>query len=83
MKSLIKTIIDFKRGSGEFEQDEEQKVMTRLTTYQLVFCVLDIGEEFTKNGNRWVKRSTRTAYLKNKPHIWFYFRNKDIINISR
>jgi hypothetical protein len=45
------------------------------------FSQIKIGEEFSLTTNqessRWIKKSSRTAYLKDTPSLWFYFSQKE------
>jgi hypothetical protein len=52
------------------------------TVWQVAyFRDVPIGAQFHCNGNRWMKRSSRTAVMV-KPDsyagIWFYFRGRDL-----
>lgn len=52
--------------------------MTTVIRQQYVyFSELPIKAEFYRNGNLWIKRSSRTAYLPEYDR-WFYFREKDL-----
>lgn len=44
------------------------------------FSAVTSGEVFTYNGNVWVKRSTRTAYLPMYRRV-FYFGMSDIVRL--
>ncbi len=52
---------------------------------QVDFEDVGTGLEFEKNGNLWVKQSTRTAKII-KPveysNVWFYFSKREKINVS-
>lgn len=46
------------------------------------FNKANVGETFWRNGNKWQKRSTRTAAMvfpTEYAATWFYFANNDII----
>ena len=49
--------------------------------YYINFASLSVGSTFSFNGNRWLKRSTRTAEII-KPveytGTWFYFSTNDL-----
>ena len=53
--------------------------------FQVDFEDVKTGLEFEKNGNLWVKQSTRTARII-KPleysNVWFYFGQREKINIE-
>lgn len=53
--------------------------------YLTQFERVKVGANFSKNGNRWLKRSTRTAEIT-KPEIyagrWFYFSQREPIEIT-
>jgi len=53
--------------------------------FQVDFEDVKTGAEFERNGNLWVKQSTRTAKII-KPveysNVWFYFSKREKINIS-
>ena len=52
--------------------------------YQVDFEDVAAGSEFEKNGNLWVKQSTRTARLVKPVEYsgqWFYFSKREKINI--
>ena len=38
--------------------------------------------QFVCNGTHWVKRSSRTAALFGQPSRWFYFGNKEQVEVS-
>ncbi len=50
------------------------------------FKDIPVGDEFSLNGNRWVKKSTRTASII-KPleftGTWFYFGKKDLCILTQ
>lgn len=39
------------------------------------FKELPIGTEFHRNGNRWVKKSTRTAFLVEYNRVFYFLQN--------
>ena len=41
-----------------------------------------INGQFLCNGTQWVKRSKRTAALFGQPSRWFYFSNKDLVEVA-
>lgn len=41
-----------------------------------------ITGQFVCNGTHWVKRSKRTAALFGQPSRWFYFSNKDLVEVA-
>lgn len=43
------------------------------------FAKIKIGDAFHLNGTWWVKKSSRTAYLWEMPHRWFYFSKDDLV----
>ena len=43
------------------------------------FAKIKIGDAFHLNGTWWVKKSSRTAYLWEMPHTWFYFSKDDLV----
>ena len=46
--------------------------------YQIDFQRVQVGQTFCKGGNKWFKRSTRTAHIINPVEysgVWFYFSN--------
>lgn len=51
--------------------------------YSTRFEEVRVGDQFSKNGYRWLKRSTRTAEIVKGKHsgTWFYFRNKEFVTI--
>jgi len=44
--------------------------------YSAAFSRLPVGTVFARNGNRWIKKSTRTAFLPEYDR-WFYFGQAD------
>ena len=55
--------------------------------YLTEFERLKVGATFSKNGNGWLKRSTRTAEIirpNDQPYTgrWFYFRMAEKIEIT-
>jgi hypothetical protein len=45
--------------------------------YSAAFNRLPVGTSFARNGNRWIKQSTRTAFLP-EYNCWFYFGQHDV-----
>ena len=53
--------------------------------YRMLFEDIRIGRKFEKNGNFWIKKSTRTAgiiYPAEHSGRWFYFKNHDLVTIG-
>jgi hypothetical protein len=53
--------------------------------YRMLFEDLKVGRTFEKNGNLWVKKSTRTASIIEPAEYsgrWFYFKNHDLVTIG-
>lgn len=46
------------------------------------FDELPVKSEFWLNGNKWVKRSSRTAYLPDYDR-WFYFGKKELVVVNK
>lgn len=49
--------------------------------YQLQFCQLKVGSFFGYNGNKYEKKSKRTAYLIEYKRL-FYFGKNDIVTTA-
>ena len=49
------------------------------------FSELPVSAEFSKNGNRWIKQSSRTARII-KPaeysDVWFYFAKRELCTVG-
>lgn len=43
------------------------------------FQSIPVDTEFTSNGTRWKKSSSRTARLVENPDRWFYFGQKELV----
>ena len=53
--------------------------------YRMLFEDIRIGRKFERNGNLWIKKSTRTAsiiYPAEYSGRWFYFKNHDLVTIG-
>ena len=53
--------------------------------YLTQFERVKVGAHFSKNGNLWLKRSTRTAEIKKPIQYngkWFYFSQREPIEIT-
>lgn len=46
------------------------------------FEELEIGKSFVHNGNAWIKRTSRTAYLKQYKMV-FYFKKSEIVKLVK
>ena len=46
------------------------------------FDKVTVKGQFVCNGTNWVKRSKRTAALFGQPNRWFYFSNKDRVEVA-
>jgi len=56
-----------------------------MSGYRILFEDLKVGRKFEKNGNFWIKKSTRTAgiiYPSEHSGRWFYFKNHDLVTIG-
>ena len=57
----------------------------RMNGYRMLFEDLKVGRTFEKDGNLWVKKSTRTAgiiYPAEHYGRWFYFKHHDLVTIG-
>lgn len=51
-------------------------------THQCAFNRVAIGATFCKNGNAYIKRSTRTAFLTKYNRI-FYFGQRELVTVDK
>lgn len=53
-----------------------------MQTWQAIFSRVPLDVEFTRNGNRYTKTTTRTAHL-HKYNRRFYFGQREYVEVSR
>ena len=47
--------------------------------YKMLFKDIKIGDIFSHNGTKWLKKSTRTAQVHNGAKVTFYFGKNEVI----
>lgn len=49
--------------------------------YMTTFARVEVGGEFRSDGTDYIKKSSRTAYVKDTPDRWFYFGRREVVKV--